>query len=202
MKIWIERKIKSKLALASFNSHREMEARIQEECSQTKQIFHGLGTTHYQGRQFSVELQKRIVSTYLIWLKMKVAQLCPTLCNHMDYTVHGILQARILEWVTGPFSRGSSQPRNRTQVSSIAGRFFTSLATREAQYALNMVQKRGRWGKNGIDNVFEVPPSPTILQRKSNKWIKSRHTRHSASQYYIQTAEPRPDTCKLTIGLI
>ena len=153
MKIWIERKIKSKLALASFNSYRGMEARIQEECSQTKQIFHGLGTTHYQGRQFSVELQKRIVSTYLIWLKMKVAQLCLTLCNHMDYTVHGILQARILEWVTVPFSRGSSQPRNRTQVSSIAGRFFTSLATREAQYGLNMVQKRGRWGKTGIDNL-------------------------------------------------
>ena len=46
---------------------------------------------------------------------------------------HRILQARILEWVAFPFSRGSSQPRDRTQVSSIAGRFFTSWATREAQ---------------------------------------------------------------------
>ena len=44
----------------------------------------------------------------------------------MDYTVHGILQARILEWIAFPFSRGSSQPRNRTQVSHIAGGFFTS----------------------------------------------------------------------------
>ena len=43
--------------------------------------------------------------------------------------VHGILQARILEWVAFPFSRGSSQPRDRTQVSCIAGRFFTSWAT-------------------------------------------------------------------------
>ena len=51
----------------------------------------------------------------------------------MDYTVHGILQARILEWVTFPFSRGSSQPRDLTQVSHIAGRFFTSWATRKAQ---------------------------------------------------------------------
>jgi len=42
------------------------------------------------------------------------------------YTVHGILQARILEWIALPFSRGSSQPRDRTQVSHIAGRFFTS----------------------------------------------------------------------------
>ena len=49
-----------------------------------------------------------------------------------DYNVHGILQARILEWVAFPFSRGSSQPRDRTQVSSIAGGFFTSWATRES----------------------------------------------------------------------
>ena len=45
---------------------------------------------------------------------------------------HGTLQARILEWVAVPFSRGSSQPRDRTQVSRIAGRFFTSWATKEA----------------------------------------------------------------------
>ena len=51
------------------------------------------------------------------------------LCNPMDYTVHGILKARIQEWVTFPFSRGSSQPRDRTQVSRIAGGFFTSWAT-------------------------------------------------------------------------
>ena len=42
---------------------------------------------------------------------MKVTQLCPTLCDPMDYTGHGILQARILEWVAFPFSRGSAQPR-------------------------------------------------------------------------------------------
>ena len=47
----------------------------------------------------------------------------------MDCTVHGILQARILEWVAFPFSRGSSQPRDQTQVSLSAGRFFTSGAT-------------------------------------------------------------------------
>ena len=45
----------------------------------------------------------------------------PTLCNPMDYSIHGILQARILEWVAFPFSRGSSQPRDQTQVSHIAG---------------------------------------------------------------------------------
>ena len=47
-------------------------------------------------------------------------------------TVYGILQARMLEWVAFSFSRGSSQPRDRTRVSCIAGRFFTNWATREA----------------------------------------------------------------------
>ena len=59
-------------------------------------------------------------------LKLKVSQSCPTLYDPMDYTVYGILQARILKWVAVPFSSGSSQPRNRSQVSRIAGRFFTS----------------------------------------------------------------------------
>ena len=62
---------------------------------------------------------------------MKVAQSCLTLWPH--YRVHGILQARIPEWVAFPFSRGSSQPRDWTQASHIAGGFFISWATREAQ---------------------------------------------------------------------
>ena len=56
---------------------------------------------------------------------MKVIQSCLTLCNPMVYTVHGILQARILEWVAYPFSSRSSRPRNWTRVSCIAGNFFT-----------------------------------------------------------------------------
>ena len=59
-------------------------------------------------------------------MKVKVAQLCTTFCDLMDYTVHGILQARILEWVAFPFSGGSSQPRDQTQIACIAGGFFTS----------------------------------------------------------------------------
>ena len=70
-----------------------------------------------------------------IWgLKVKVAQSCPTFSDPMDYTVHGILQARILKWVAFSFSRGSSQPRDQTQVSCIVGGFFTSWATREALF--------------------------------------------------------------------
>ena len=59
-------------------------------------------------------------------MKVKVTQLCLTLSDPMVYTVHGILQAKILEWAAFPFSRGSSQPRDQTQVSHIAGGFFTS----------------------------------------------------------------------------
>ena len=66
-------------------------------------------------------------------LRESESQSCPTLCDPMDSTVHGILHARILESVAFPFSRGSSQPRDRTQVSRMEGGFFTSRATREAQ---------------------------------------------------------------------
>ena len=59
-------------------------------------------------------------------VKVKVAQSCLTLCDPMNYIVHGILQDRILEWVAFHFSRGSSQPRDQTQVSHVAGGFFTS----------------------------------------------------------------------------
>ena len=71
--------------------------------------------------------------TVLFLMKVLVARLCPTLCNSMDYStpgssVHGILQAGILEQTAISFSRVSSQPRGQTQVSCIAGRFFYHLS--------------------------------------------------------------------------
>ena len=76
----------------------------------------------------------------LFWgtkMKMLVAQSYLILCDSMDYSlpgssVHKILQARMLEWVASPFSRGSSQPKDQTQVFCIAVRFFTIWVTREA----------------------------------------------------------------------
>ena len=67
----------------------------------------------------------------------EVAQSCPTLCDPMDwglpgFSVHGIFQARVLEWVAISFSRGSSWPRDRTRVFGIVGRCFILWATREA----------------------------------------------------------------------
>ena len=66
-------------------------------------------------------------------VKVKVAQSCLTLCDPMGYTVHGILQAGILEWVAFPSFRRSSQPRDQTQVSHIARQFCNIGTTREAQ---------------------------------------------------------------------
>ena len=53
-----------------------------------------------------------ICTTLKVKKKVKVTQSCPTLCDPMDYTVYGILQARILEWVAFPFSKGSPQSRD------------------------------------------------------------------------------------------
>ena len=118
------------------------------------------------------------------WKKVKVTHSCPALCDPVDYTVHGILQARILEWVASPFSRESSQPRDWTQVSHmqvsslpaepqgqarnigtypfssgssqlrnptgvscIAGRFFTNWAIRETLNWRTPKTKRKSWKK-------------------------------------------------------
>ena len=79
---------------------------------------------------------------YMKNVKVLAAQLCLTICSPMDCSplgssVHGIQ----LEWVAMPFSKGSSQPRNRTQVSCIAGKFFTDWAMREALVSSTKHQK-------------------------------------------------------------
>ena len=102
-----------------------------------------------------------------------VAQLCLTLCDLMGYSLPGcsvreILQARILEWVTSPFSRASSQSRDWTRVSHISVRFFIVWATREA-HRVNasavitwVLPQQG--GRQGIIAVFSR--SLIYLQRK------------------------------------
>ena len=100
---------------------------IKNGCSFTLQWDHGFR------EQYSETYGNLVFMKYCRFCEVKVAQSCPTPCAPMDNTVHGILQARILEWVAFPFSRGSSQPRGWTQVSHIAGRFFTSWATGETQ---------------------------------------------------------------------
>ena len=99
------------------------------------------------GRMWSLWCQQ--LQQTLKEVKVLVAQSSPTLCNTVDYSppgslVHGLLQARILEWITIPFSRGSSWPREWTQVSCLSGGFFTIWATWEGQQTLNTAKLLGR----------------------------------------------------------
>ena len=134
-------------------------------CWWERKLIHPLRTVRRLLKKLKIELLcDPAVSLLSIYPEVKVAQSCPTFCNPKDYKVHGILQARILEWVSlsflqgifptqgsnpgflhcrwilyqlnhkgsprilewvaDPFSSGSSQPRNRTGVSCIAGGFF------------------------------------------------------------------------------
>ena len=87
-----------------------------------------------------------------------VTQLYSTLCDPMNYIVHGILQARILDRVAFPFSRGSSQPTDRTQVSHMVCRFFTNWATREALWVLHLT--RGFLGTGWSFCPWKLPLTP------------------------------------------
>ena len=107
-------------------------------------------------------------------MNVLVTQSCPALCDPMDWSppgssVPGILQTGILEWVVIPFSRGSSQPRDRTQVSCLVGRFFTILATKKAHETCTnsdpcSVFRKSPFPENGNKNPYLVktgtPASP------------------------------------------
>ena len=83
-------------------------------------------------------------------------------CSLPGSSVHGILQARILEWVAFPSSRGSSQPRDQTQVYHIVGRFFTSWATREAQKWKRKSEKAGL--------TLNIEKPKIMASRPINSW--------------------------------
>ena len=94
---------------------------------------------------------------------MKVTQSCPTLCDPMSYTVHGILQARILEWVAFSFSRGVSQPRDQTQVSRTADSFFAISATTKKPLKTQWSQKKKKRGDDFLSIMHHPRPSNHIL---------------------------------------
>ena len=79
-------------------------------------------------------------------MREKVTQLCQTLCNPVDYTLLGILQARILKWVSFPFSRGSSQPRNWTQSPTLQVDTFPAEPLRINQRSICKFEELGGWG--------------------------------------------------------
>ena len=107
----------------------------------------------------------------------EVAQSCPTLCDPMDHSlpgssVHGIFQARVLEWGAISFSRGSSQPRDWTQVSWIVGRHFIVWATREDEAKED--QPKGRLYR--LNKIKEV----------NNFMCSGYHTDISSSSFSIR----------------
>ena len=124
-----------------------------------------------------------------------VTQLCPTLCNPIDCSppgssVHGILQARILEWIAMASPRGSSRPRDRTQVSHTAGGFLDSLLSKLPGKPKNtgvgsLALLQGSFLTQGATRALlqcrwilyqlSYPGSP--VEGQSVKWLKDRYER-------------------------
>ena len=121
---------------------------------------------------------------------MLVAWSCLTLCDPMNHSlpgsyVHGILQARILEWVANPFSRRASWPGDWTQVSCIAGRFFTIWATREAPIIIkeglitadcdcsHEIKRRLLLGRKVMTNLDRILKSRDITLSRKVRLVKA-----------------------------
>ena len=134
------------MVTSSFNKHciAHLSTAFNKYLLSTYYVLYSLGQPQWIRQAMSL-LSKGLdgrIKTNRLWVYVLVAQLCPTLCDPMDCSppgssVLGIIQAGMLEWVAIPFSRGSpgrgsSWPRDWTQVSLIAGRFFTVWTTREA----------------------------------------------------------------------
>ena len=123
----------------------------------------------------------KILSYHVVYLKVLVIQSCPTLCDPVDcslpgFSVHEILQARILERVAIPFSRVSSQPRDWTQVVHIAGGFLTVWATREAHWE----EKVGR------NFRFDGRQRDSELILKKDWWPGVRRTKEAQMEELIK----------------
>ena len=111
---------------------------------------------------------------------MLITQLCPTLFDPMDCispgsSVHGVLQARILDWVAIPFSRGSSLPRDQTQVSWIAGGFFTIWAI---IWKPKGFQREARW-KHWLSSLVGSTVHG-IFQARMMEWVAISSSRESS----------------------
>ena len=110
-------------------------------------------------------------------LKAKVTQSCLTVCDPMDCIVHGILQARILEWVAFPFFRGSSQPTSRSQVSRIWGGFFTSWAMHEVKdLKVGERQEKHKQQKKSINKLVFIKINNFCRSKEATNKVKRQAT--------------------------
>ena len=106
---------------------------------------------------------------------MLVTQSRPALCDPMDYgppgfSAHGTIQARMLEWVAIPSSRGSSWPRDQTRLSCIVGRFFTVWAIREAWYDIKLVGYLGICKMSTGPDDWSASYTWKLLSKKLRSW--------------------------------
>ena len=158
---------------------------------------------HWRTSIFAFGLQRAKVS--------EVTQSCPTLCDPVDCSlpsssVHGILQARILEWVAISFSRGSSWPRDRTRASCIGGGCFNLWATREALKELKVHKNQSyfhiltikiiiikenfkkytkKWKGEILKVLFVIPPKTHIKSHKSiqSMYMQDQHDKNYKHQW-------------------
>ena len=120
------------------------------------------GVVRYRSRQFSTlccAVLSRSVMSDSLW---------PLDCSPPGSSVRGILQARILEWIAMPYSGGSSQPRDWTQVSLIAGRFLTVRATREAHFSTLLAYKN-KWASL-VAQLVKNPPA--MQETQFDSWVQ------------------------------
>ena len=132
-----------------------------------------------------------------------IAQSGLTLCDPMVYTVHGILQARILEWVAFSFSRGSSQPRDLAQVSHIAGGFFLyQLSHRGSQGILKWVVDpfSHRLSDPGFEPWFSVVQADSLPTELSEKPFTSISSVQSLSHVWLFVT-PRTAVCQASLSI-
>ena len=167
--------------------HRVLNSGLPRNSQQTSIIFWEFGEIYsLWGRETSVVL----VRTSFLYDCVQVcsaAQLCPTLFNSKDCSppgssVHGILQARILEWLAMPSFRGSSGPRDPTHISCIAGGFFTHWVTWEALWVLGMT-----WKTTAVDSHprnLPVAPRPVILFIKNCRYKKGSNWECSKTAHF------------------
>ena len=122
--------------------------------------------------------------SYYAFLCVLVTLSCPILCDPKDcsspgFSVHGILQARILEWIAIPSSRGISQPRDRTLVSCIAGRFFTIWATGKSLAWPIRTRPSFPLSQSLPSGSFHKPCILTHQRAQSQKTNQTGHMGHS-----------------------
>ena len=142
------------------------------------------------------------MTVFTEYVKVLVAQSCPPLCDSMDCSlpgssVHGILQAKILEWGAISISRGSSRPRDWTQVSHVEGRHFNLWATREAPIVHGILQARIlEWVAVPFSRGSSQPKDQTQVTHIAGGFFTSWATRDVMLRIFIQLMVRTLLSCK------